>query len=446
MLPQPATVFYNRRLHVPPGIQQQDRELVQEKEKVLRFRCPHCSTQLRGKSSDAGQRRRCPKCQQAFRIPQPQTSGSGEPPPPKKQQLVPVICDVCQTRMHATLDQVGALVECPDCFTQNLVKPPRKDAKSAPVMDTRFSYDLGPESDVRGAHAYVQEMIAGAERDVEQEIVEEPAVPARPFLSGVLTFPFYQRVWPVILGMVISLSIALGLLKFAWDMQGTTALLAPFVIAIAGVTLLLVCVPAMVCWLTVFENTAQGDDDAEYRPEGGLFAFIDWAGDIGYLVLAISLSCTPGMLLGRLFGLSAEYLPLLVLGASLAFPVLLLSMMETASPFGIYSKPIWYSVFQVPGKWFKFYFFGTILVILACVCFVRIGRLAPLKWSPFFVAEAVAMVYGLITLATIYFRLLGRLAWVLTQEIEIEVEADELVDMTVENSETGDASEISLGV
>ena len=82
--------------------------------------------------------------------------------------------------MHATLDQVGALVECPDCFTQNLVKPPRKDAKTAPVMDTRFSYDLGPESDVRGAHAYVQEMIAGAERDVEQEIEEEPAVPQMP--------------------------------------------------------------------------------------------------------------------------------------------------------------------------------------------------------------------------------------------------------------------------
>ena len=348
--------------------------------------------------------------------------------------------------MYATLDQVGALIECPDCFTQNLVKPPRKDAKTAPSMDTGFSYDLGPESDNRGAHDYVQEMIAGAEREVEQKIEEEPAVPVRPFLSGVFTFPFYQRVWPVILGMVISLSIALGLLKIAWDMQGGTALVAPFVIVIAGVTLILVSVPAMVCWLTVFENTAQGDDDAEYRPEGGLFAFIDRAGDIGYLVLAISLSCMPGMLLGRLFDLSTEYLPWLVLGASLVFPVLLLSMMETASAFGIYSKPIWFSVFQAPGKWFKFYFFSTILVVLACACFMGIAWLAPLELSPRVVAGAIALVYGMITLATVYFRLLGRLAWVLTQEIEIEVEADERVDMTVEISDTGDASEISLGV
>ena len=213
MLPNAGPVFYNggiiRSIQVRGPDTRQDRDLNHHEDKHLRFRCPHCSAGLRGKLADAGKRRKCPQCHQTFRIPRPRVAGDEFPP--AKKQLVPVVCSICQTRVYATLDQVGSLMECPDCYTQNLVKPPPKGATASfMTAETGLGYGLGPEADLNKHQSYAQEMIAGAELEVEQKIEEAPDVPRRPFLSGVFTFPFYWRVFPLVVGMTISLGPSLS--------------------------------------------------------------------------------------------------------------------------------------------------------------------------------------------------------------------------------------------
>ena len=420
--------------------------MTQDEDKSLRFRCPHCAVKLRGKQAEAGSRRQCPKCKQSFRIPRPKVSAVEQLP--TEQPLVPVICTVCRTRMYAGLDQVGSLMECPDCFTQNVVKPPPQKVKSTgPNINLASGYEVGPESDTSAPRSYAQEIIEGAEREVEQQLDEEPETPQQPFLSGVFTFPFYAHAWPVVLGMALSLSIACALVKLAWDMKDSNVLLAPFVVGAAIIMLLLVSVPTLVCWLTVFENTLQGEDDADVRPEGGLLAFVDWAGELGYLALALSLSCTPSVLASKLLDLPIHFLPVLAFIASLAFPVFLLSMMESATPLGAYSKPIWASLYSLWGKWLKFYFFGTLLLALAGVSIVGLLWLGTFPFGPLHTTGAIAVIYACVVFVTIYFRLLGRLGWLLTQEIEIEQEvADELAAESDGISQVDDPSKVSLGV
>jgi hypothetical protein len=188
----------------------------------------------------------------------------------------------------------------------------------------------------------------------------------------------------------------------------------------------------------------QGEEDAEYRPDGGLFAFIDWAGEIFYLSMALTMSVVPGMFIGNLLSFPPAFPPSLLFGASLIFPVLLLSMMETASPLGFYSKPIWGSIWQVKGIWLRFYGLSLCLVapVGAAVFGLVLVAMRPLTTQ--LAVGAVAMLYASLTLLTVYFRMLGRLGWVLIQEIDVDVEdpSDELDA----DGRSKDASKMSLGV
>jgi len=65
-----------------------------------------------------------------------------QPPPPKPQVLrapkapeIPVVCKLCNTRMYARPEQVGTLMRCPDCHTENEVPAPKAAAvkTQAPV-------------------------------------------------------------------------------------------------------------------------------------------------------------------------------------------------------------------------------------------------------------------------------------------------------------------------
>jgi hypothetical protein len=62
-----------------------------------------------------------------------------EPPPPKpsvprtkKAPEIPVVCKLCHTRMYARPEQVGTLMRCPDCHTENLVPAPKAAAATTP--------------------------------------------------------------------------------------------------------------------------------------------------------------------------------------------------------------------------------------------------------------------------------------------------------------------------
>lgn len=57
------------------------------------------------------------------------------------QQLLPVVCPLCRTRMYARLDQVGQSLRCPDCDRICPVLPPAP-ARAAPQRPDPGEYDL----------------------------------------------------------------------------------------------------------------------------------------------------------------------------------------------------------------------------------------------------------------------------------------------------------------
>ena len=101
------------------------------KDDSLRFACPRCMTWLKVSPKLAGKRRRCPRCHLVLDVPrqtQPKRQSGAYPlsqetgPLPVAQPVyVPVTCEVCQTRMYSTIEQVGQRIICPECGTPAIV-------------------------------------------------------------------------------------------------------------------------------------------------------------------------------------------------------------------------------------------------------------------------------------------------------------------------------------
>ncbi len=104
--------------------------------------CPHCMVRLTPRADLCGKRVSCPHCRKPLMVPQAAAvaesmpglaavseteSGSKAEPP----RLIPVICRVCSTRMYADPQQVGATIRCPDCYVDNVVRPPVEAAPGA---------------------------------------------------------------------------------------------------------------------------------------------------------------------------------------------------------------------------------------------------------------------------------------------------------------------------
>lgn len=103
--------------------------------------CPACAKRLFLSEAFAGKRMACPKCYQAFVVPDASEKApasvqvsAGKAAAPEvvtsKAALargvdyIPVVCGLCKTRMYVTRDQIGKKVKCPDCYSYTVVKKP----------------------------------------------------------------------------------------------------------------------------------------------------------------------------------------------------------------------------------------------------------------------------------------------------------------------------------
>lgn len=394
---------------------------------TLRFRCPGCSVTMRANQAEAGEKRKCPKCKAMFRIPQArgvERSRVLKAKPKKKEpSLVPVVCGVCNTRVYANPDQVGTSVECPDCFTQNLVKPPKKKKTESRVnLDKIGQYDLAPAQEIKVIQTLGEDRLEEADEVVQQEIDAAPRMPKKPFLQGIFTYPFRLNVLPTLIGIAMAWTFLLVLISGAWGLEGFAATIAPFILGAAAFFFTLVVIPSLVTFQIIMENGANGDDETEIRPDGGLFTMIEWIVDVLPIVISGTISCVPTLgvfhlvLLARDAPLTWRWQTELGLGfmAYLLFPLIFLSMLENNSILGFYSGQVWGSIAKKSSSWIKFGLIATLLFI----GFVGIGfafvKLLELPWTGITLAGLVTAMSALICLLAIYFRLLGRLAFVLT--------------------------------
>ncbi len=125
-------------------------------EVAIRLTCVRCGTMMYAAEDQIGQEIVCPDCDLPTIVRRPAEGPAKKPPraaseigeyamaddevdrpaggpEAAKPTYVAALCPVCHTRLHATLDQVGDKLICPDCGTATVIPPPPPPPRSADV-------------------------------------------------------------------------------------------------------------------------------------------------------------------------------------------------------------------------------------------------------------------------------------------------------------------------
>jgi hypothetical protein len=177
----------------------------------------------------------------------------------------------------------------------------------------------------------------------------------------------------------------------------------------------------------IFSETASGADDIDEWPE---YNFVGGLGQFLWLTALVGIAGVPGAFLFGALGLN----PLVgfTLSGTILTPFFFLGCMQTDTLFGLATKETLASLKRVGKSWLNFYFiafaflFGTIGLSLAAI-----GAVVSAKGSAsraFFAAAVISLIFSFIP--ALYLRFLGRLAWLIEDDVrrraEEEAEADDL--------------------
>jgi hypothetical protein len=312
---------------------------------------------------------------------------------------VPVVCEVCQTRMYAREDRIGEYITCPDCGRLNRV--PDVDRSAAALRSAAPSEPPRTSPAVNLFREQATELLQKADEEIDRYERTLPDVPDRPMLEGIYSY-LWQRdllvLWASTTGLVLLIEF---ILLFMLNHSDPRRLLP-------GLLILVVAVPVMLGFLAtqlvaIIYNSAEGHNSIVHAPENH---FVEWTADVWLILCGLAYACFPGYLL---YNLEVD-LPIAVgIGCAsvyLLFPIMILSMLEAGSRFLPFSGPIWQSMSRHPGAWLLFYLqTAAMMGITAAAAWVAIEGTG----SAMRVLAAVAgSVAGAATLL-LYFRLLGRL-------------------------------------
>jgi hypothetical protein len=167
------------------------------------------------------------------------------------------------------------------------------------------------------------------------------------------------------------------------------------------------CISALAaCWLAIVTESSEGNDAIEAWPD---LVFLDWMFEGLYVVMAALVSCIPGWLLALAWpGEPLLRAGVIAGGVAVFFPVVLLSMLDVGSPLAPLSAKILGSLWRAPGAWLVFWVESALLMA------GLVGAAAAIyQWTP---AALVLMGPVFVLVSIWYFRLLGRLGWVLSEK------------------------------
>lgn len=362
--------------------------------------------------------------------------------------------------MYATLEQVGKTIICPDCHTRNVVRPPRKkpDPNAAISVTTDADADADgfrlsdpvervvampalPEPDddsddepAAGSHprparpaqrpagqrpaghhdvaaSTARDYLDRAERDDQTRQDDAPLLPDKPFHTGLIRFLFEPQAavrWIVLtLLLFAALAILAQVLALA-AAGGIQQIGAVFLTAIMMFVGLVFAFTASACGIAIIQETANGADIVEDWP--GL-NITEWMMESFFVVNTVFLSFVPGFLVGQVASCAGApgWFAMTLGGVSMValFPPFLLSMLEAGSATTPITRVIWDSLKQQTGTWRTFYLRVGILVVAAAVA-------AAITQTGFLPLDLIGCAL-LIGVMFVYYRLMGRLAWVLSE-------------------------------
>jgi hypothetical protein len=229
----------------------------------------------------------------------------------------------------------------------------------------------------------------------------------------------------VVLGFAV---MALGFATVATAVTWTGSMLLSGVAILLG-TILTVAASGVL--LSVLQDSAAGNSRIENWPDA---VWLDWIGDSFYLIVSGVFSAGIGLAVVWVCGQMGvrTWVPLVVC-PFVFFPVLLLSTLETQSPLLPFSPIVLRSMLRSWSTWAAFYFETAFVVVVPAGL---LGLTTALRYSgdfgsiggQVFVLLISATAVSVVVAAMVYFRLLGRLAWVCAEELRAAQAEDEVPD------------------
>jgi len=334
-------------------------------------------------------------------------------PDPEKNRSFRIICPRCQSQLHIHVDQVGETVTCSDCdLVMEVPKPPRPKSK------TRLDWedpglDIGPPETTDLPKVNADALLSQADDELQELERAKPVPPKRPFDDGVYTFPFRLAVLPLT-AVFCFLACAIAMLRAAgMEMEGPAMVVGLLLTMAAGLLALVLLIFGSVCCLAILEETSRCVDQIKEWPP---FDIGFWGWNTLFVVSAIAVSLLPCLL----FELVSKH-ALVVVGPVflfMLFPIVLLGEMESNSPGFPYSAQIIRSLRELRSAWMSFYMrvflMALLLLLLGWACWYQ-------QFEPTLVLITACLAA---IMSIIYFRLLGRLAWVISEQLEIEEDSE----------------------
>lgn len=401
-----------------------------ERVRVVAAVCGGCGKQLRAPLAQAGRRVRCPHCGGTVALPEwgdkptrsPVVSTSPPPEPALSDEKLLISCPGCEAQFYARREHAGRATRCGKCGANFSI--PLPGATTAAVVKREEAlepFDLDGEGDGYAVGAPAVRPVAAIEFPEEPraiaERIETDAPPRSVFFSGVFNYPFQgeavSRWFSLTLLLVLQGLLGVTSLMFITGEEGGLGVVAAGFLGFAEFWVFIIAAGfGSACARAIIEDTAAGSQqvgswpDADWR--GWFFAWLPFL-YLGFLSLVagylvrLALSLVPGE--GHWFlSLSAFVgLPFLL------FPFLLLSGMETDSMVAPLSGPILRSVFRRFGSWLLFYVLAGLALVAVMLPTLVLGVFVHAYVAVFYFAPlAAAGVF-------VYSRLLGRLAWRISQ-------------------------------
>ncbi|MCL2709953.1 MAG: hypothetical protein FWE95_03645 [Planctomycetaceae bacterium] len=424
--------------------------------KQFMFLCRLCGTRLFATELQVGTLVSCPDCTTKTKVPPKTVNIETAPLPPlvteeddestsgsSTENLVPVICRLCGTRLYAKESQIGQFKTCPDCGQKTEIRAVPKHQKIKTSTTSADAYGISqangptPRPTVRvGVDYRTVEGSLGNElreeryRDgkrVSSRSFNRPQLPNRP-LTERFFVPFGSlSTWLHLLPTIVIGS--LGMMIIVWATRGGGGI-GMFTFGLAVVVAWLVAYCYFASFLVHLYNfTSGGMDEGEFQGEIAPFDYFL----MGFWLFLFSFVATlPGCFIGNILtqALGAPFLTYVMIRIShwLFFPICFLSSMESGSMLALLAKNTLVSLVRQPFAWLRFYLLTGVLFVLSDLCLVfaemwlqgsEIGFY--ILFTFFFCLFAIQSLF--------FFRLLGRLAWLIEetdrQKRELEEEEEE---------------------
>lgn len=402
--------------------------------------CRLCHTRMYAEPHQIGQSMRCPDCFVETEVkpappvvppqklkPQDGYDLDGAPPVGRTKLVtdeVDVACPACRVELTLSASLLGEQFACPNCDRYFTVSG-KRNSQEAPDHDEDV-YDLAPEVPSQRPASLPLELVEEPQRHRGVWEDQAPiAPPQKPFWSGVYGFAFRPdcRGRVALLGSLQATTVflAYGAIRNALVPGGNLGA-APYWITALFFSILTITVLAF--WVVnaaasvsaIVTDSANGADDVENWPSG---PFIDWFGDgLGLMYAAICAAVTGAgacWAAARHLDWPAEVA--LVLGAAIGHlltPIFALSVLESGFFLGLLSPAITASLIRAPAAWLKFLAGSLLFGAAAAASWLTVLPLAPGAWD--YVVRAVAPFLGAVGLF-VYARLLGRLGWVVMEDL-----------------------------